>query len=170
EKSGGGKGLNGNDPGGGAKVKFLADAMVGRLARWLRVLGYDTYYRSSYPGNMLDRLMREDRYLLSRKRETVERYGAASLVHGNRVGEQITRLRRELPLTPDPGAWFTRCLVCNNLLRTAGADAAHENVPDYVFHVYPAAIRYCPSCGRYYWQGSHRERMIRQLKAWGFLS
>ncbi|MFH1630225.1 MAG: Mut7-C RNAse domain-containing protein [Pseudomonadota bacterium] len=151
------------------EVRFVADSMVGKLAKWLRVLGYDTYYQPCYPPDVIDMLLREGRILLTRHRKRAERLGnLAVLVRGNHVSEQLTGLTRELHIEPARSAWFSRCLVCNTLLMDAREGDVRERIPEYVFYQNVTRIRVCPSCGRHFWPGSHSVRMETQLKKWGF--
>ncbi|MBW1910464.1 MAG: hypothetical protein JRJ11_13150 [Deltaproteobacteria bacterium] len=152
------------------ETKFVADSMLGKLAKWLRVLGYDTHYQRHYSPGVMDELVKGSRLLLSRRRETVHQYTGALLLHGNAVGEQIAELKERLHLVPHRSRWFSRCLICNILLGDMQIDMAQENVPEYVFYQNISGIKYCPSCGRHYWPGSHRVRMERQLEKWGFVS
>jgi len=149
-------------------MKFVADSMLGKLAKWLRVLGYDTHYQSHYEGGEIDRRAAEGRVLLTRHRETAERVAGAIFLHGDRIGEQMGELKGKMLLNPDPTTWFSRCLICNVVLEQARSEEARENVPEYIFHQSLSAIRTCPVCGRYYWPGSHRTRMFCQLDQWGF--
>lgn len=147
---------------------FVADSMLGRLAKWLRVLGYDTHYQTCYPPEVMNALLKEGRLLLTRHRKRAQRSGrSALLIHGNHVNEQLIGLAKELQLRPPPSAWFTRCLICNTLLKQAHESEAREKVPEYVFHQNANQIRFCPSCGRHFWPGSHRSRMENQLRQWG---
>ena len=150
-------------------MRFVADSMLGKLARWLRVLGYDTCYQSYYGQGVIDQLVKQGRRLLSRHKDMADHYANAVLLHDNNIGGQIAELRQTGLLTPDQSTWFTRCLVCNALLEKPEETRARENVPEYIFYQNMAEIRFCPSCRRYYWPGSHRIRMLRQLQEWGFL-
>ncbi len=150
-------------------MKFVADAMLGKLAKWLRVLGYDTHYQNFYRDGVIDQLLKDGRWLLSLHVKKAEQYDNMILLHTNRVGEQLNELKNKIDLAPDRLNWFTRCLVCNVYLQSADQDAARDNVPEYVFFSNLSGIRLCPSCGRYYWPGSHRKRMLKQLEEWGFL-
>jgi len=152
-----------------ADMRFVADSMLGRLAKWLRVLGYDTYYQPSYTPEVMDALIRERRLLLTRHRKRAEKSGKrAVFIHGNQTGEQLIALAGELHMAPPPSAWFSRCLICNAHLRQARESEARERVPEYVFYQNMTQIRFCPACGRYFWPGSHRSTMAAQLKEWGF--
>lgn len=152
-------------------IRFVADAMLGSLAKWLRALGYDTHYQPSYPPGAIEALIKEGRVLLTRHRKRAARAGKnAVLIHGNDVGGQLMGLARERHLSPPASAWFSRCLLCNAQLRQAQQDEARERIPDYVFHQEAHQIRLCPSCGRFYWPGSHRTNMELRLRGWGFSS
>ena len=143
--------------------------MVGKLAKWLRVLGYDTLYQPFYPRDVMDRFLREGRILLTRQRKKAERFGdKAILIHGNQIQEQLSGLTQVLHIAPPRSAWFTRCLRCNTVLKQASEDEAREKIPEYVFYQNTSGIRICPTCGRYFWPGSHRARMENQLTEWGF--
>jgi uncharacterized protein len=148
--------------------KFLADAMLGSLARWLRVLGCDTHYQGRYKAGDLPLLLSEGRILLSRNRKTVERIPDAVLILSERLREQIVQMKSSGLIPPSEGEWFTRCLVCNVSLVNVDPAEAQEHVPEHVIYETPGGIRRCPSCGRCFWPGTHRERMMMQLREWGF--
>jgi uncharacterized protein with PIN domain len=152
------------------EIRFVADTMLGRLAKWLRVLGYDTHYQRHYGPGVMDEIVKAGALLLSRHRKKIHLHTDAVLLHGNTVGEQIAELKERLDLVPGRSRWFTRCLICNIQLIVIKIDEVRENVPEYVFHQNVSRIKYCPSCGRYYWPGSHRANMERQLEKWGFVS
>jgi uncharacterized protein with PIN domain len=147
--------------------KFIADVMLGRLAKWLRVLGYDTLYQPFYKQGMIETAVREGHRLLSRHRPTVAHYANAMLIRSDHVKDQLYEMKNAGAITSERSQWFSRCLLCNALLQKAEEADARENVPEYVFYQSASAISACPSCGRYFWPGSHRERMVRQLEEWG---
>lgn len=152
----------------GRVVKFLADSMLGRLAKWLRIMGYDTSYLSFYRKEDMGSLIQEGRTLLSRRKETIDHYPGSLMIRSDHVKEQLYEIRNEFHLKPDRSQWFTRCLICNVLLKKAQIEHLRVNVPDYILYENPTYLRICPSCGRYFWPGSHRERMLNQLEDWGF--
>ena len=155
--------------GGSAVVKkFVADAMLGTLAKWLRIMGYDTFYQPLYKPGQVQSLVHEGRILLTRNTRSELDRGAAVFIHSDHVGEQLGQLKKEGCVTGDRTRWFTRCMLCNETLREAPTETARENVPEHVFFEHPKGIQFCPSCGRFFWPGSHRQRMVSQLQRWGF--
>ena len=142
--------------------------MLGRLAKWLRVLGYDTYYQRFYPSGTIESLLKQERRLLSRNRALVNCFPETLLIRSNRVGDQLRELATLTGMTPDRSRWFSRCLICNDILEAVEAEEARERIPEYVYYQGLSKIQACPSCGRYFWPGSHRQRMITQLSEWGF--
>ena len=152
----------------GVWMNFIADSMLGRLAKWLRALGFDTIYQSRYRPSEIQHHVAEGRIFLTRKAEHTNTYPSAIYIHSDHVGQQLAQLKAEGLLSPPPLP-FTRCLRCNTLLAKADLDSVHPRVPDYVLYENASALKYCPSCGRYYWPGTHRDRMERQLHLWGLL-
>ncbi len=153
---------------GGFPVRFVADVMLGRLAKWLRVLGYDTDYRTFGRVHLIDQMAKKGRIPLTRQRKLIPLLEGTVFIRDNHVGEQLAQLKNEYLSKPHHAGWFSRCLVCNVLLVDAPEDVARDNIPEYVFYKNINAIRFCPSCGRYFWPGSHRHRMENQLNNWGF--
>ncbi len=150
------------------ETRFIADVMLGRLSKWLRVMGYDAYYQSHYKEGVLERFVGEGRRLLSRRAKLVEQYANAVWIKSDHVHEQLQELKAKMGLTTDRSKWFSRCLLCNVPLQKASSEASVESVPDYILHQEVPDIHSCPVCGRLYWPGSHRTRMTLQLKEWGF--
>lgn len=146
---------------------FLADAMLGRLTRWLRVLGYDAQYRRDRSQDLTAHAMEAGRLFLTRD-HAMAGQESVLMIQGDRVGDQITGLKALLHLAPDPQTWFTRCLSCNCLLEDAQPQKAKEEIPEFVFYHNALSIRFCPCCGRHFWPGSHRRKMEMQLREWGF--
>jgi uncharacterized protein with PIN domain len=150
------------------ETRFIADVMLGRLSKWLRVMGYDAYYQSHYKEGLLERFVGDGRRLLSRRAKLVEQYANAVWIQSDHVHEQLQELKAKMGLTTDRSKWFSRCLLCNVPLQKASSEASVENVPDYILHQEVPDIHLCPVCGRLYWPGSHRTRMTLQLEEWGF--
>jgi len=143
-------------------MRFVADAMVGTLAKWLRILGYDTCFDPDMDDHQLVRLARaEDRVLLTRDRELARRPGLnVVFVTSESLDAQIGQVLTELSLEPDRS--FSRCPVCNEPLAEVDREAARERVPAYVAQT-QESFSACPACQRVYWRGTHWQQMDEQL-------
>ena len=138
--------------------------MLGRLARWLRVLGYDTVYDESLDDPALVALAnRENRILLTRDRHLLRelRPRHAIEIKADAPVDQLTAVVKDLRL-PEPNELFRRCLLCNTPLAELPRDEAAELVPPAAREI-PGPVRRCPTCGRVFWPGSHVRRMTRAL-------
>jgi len=144
--------------------RFVADAMLGRLARWLRAVGYDTVYDASAEDRALVELANgEHRVLLTRDRHLLRelRPRWAVEITSDTPLDQLTEVVRELAL-PAPNDLFRRCLVCNTPLDDVPAGEAAGLLPAAARGL-AGPVRRCPTCGRVYWPGSHVRRMTRAL-------
>ncbi len=148
--------------------RFLADSMLGKLAKWLRVMGYDTHYQPFYQTGVIGDLIRERRILLTRNTSLTFKQVDSVLIQPDNVKDQLEQMRTGGYLKTDRSKWFSRCLVCNIRLNNIPADEAAANIPEYILHQHNPTISYCPACRRYFWPGSHSLRMFNQLKEWGF--
>jgi uncharacterized protein with PIN domain len=147
--------------------RFVAEAMLGKLAKWMRMMGYDVVYQRSYREEDLVRLMAGGRRLLSRRVEAQAHHPGVLFLRSDQVGDQLKELKSLGALKLDQSRFFTRCLLCNEALKEADPEAAKSSLPEYVFHENPSGILYCPGCGRFFWPGTHRDRMLKQLEDWG---
>jgi uncharacterized protein with PIN domain len=144
-------------------LRLLADGMLGRLAKWLRLLGYDTAYDNAAADPDLARRARvEGRVLLTRDRELAARRGLRTLLIQSEVlEEQVREVQDALGLPPNPA--LSRCAVCNTVLEPVSPEDVAERVPPYVLRT-QREFRRCPSCGRVYWPGTHVDEMREQLE------
>lgn len=146
--------------------RFTADAMLARLARWLRVLGWDTRLDPELPDPEIVALANaEGRILLTRDRHLLRdlRPSQALEITHDQPLAQLAQVVRELQLDAPPEL-FTRCTVCNTPLSAplSPADRARLLPPD--VQALPGPARACPGCGRVYWPGSHARRMRAALE------
>lgn len=154
----------------GAAPAFLADAMLGKLARWLVLMGYDAAYAGSRASDLelVARAHREGRVFLTRDRRIPPVAGVRQIVLGDaRVERQLAETFAVLGLTPDPSRWFTRCAECNAPLETLDREAALPLVPPKA-RALETVFRRCGGCARVYWDGTHVERAKEKLARWGF--
>lgn len=143
-------------------MKFLCDRNLGKLSKWLRILGYDTLYEATDRGFW--RLAGQgQRIALTRRRRPPGMPVARLLVVGaDRVDRQIAELVEALCLKPDPESRMTLCLHCNErLCPVAGAEVEQE-VPAYVRQSV-TDFKKCPGCGRIYWPGTHGRHVEQYL-------
>jgi len=156
------------------RPRFLVDRNAGRLAKWLRALGYDvTLAPDLADRDLLDLARREGRVLLTRDRRIFHRRTVASgqvralLLHAERTWDQLGEVASALGL--DPSRAFTRCLVCNQETRPASPEEVRERVPPFVLRT-QQEFRTCPRCGRVYWKGTHWRKMREELRRSGVLA
>ena len=147
-------------------MKFIADRMLGKLAKGLRMLGYDTvYYRGEgvYP---LVKLAREEgRVILTRNSKLLPKRPEDRI---NRIMEdkpslQLKELTQKEVISLNKETLFSRCLLCNILLSEIPREEAEGKVPDFIFYQQKKFFR-CPQCLKIYWQGSHLENMQKKIK------
>jgi len=149
-------------------VRFIADCMLGKLAKWLRMLGYDTSYIPDADDDELVRVaVREDRYLLTRDRRLCDRRMVRSrcvFVDWGTTREQVRQVIEKLDLKVDRGALFTRCAVCNGEIAPVSKLSVADRVPPYVYQT-QADFGYCAGCDRIYWRGTHVQHVLEALDA-----
>lgn len=148
--------------GAGEETRFIADAMLGRLARWLRLLGFDCAYENEIADRRLVECgVDEKRVILTRDRALAEdwRVSGIHVVGGESTFEQIVEVVRRFDLARSVGL-FRRCSECNELVRPVPATAVAGRVPERIA-AEQEEFRECPRCGRVYWEGSHADRMRR---------
>ena len=142
---------------------FVADAMVGKLARWLRVLGLDVLYDSSLNDHQLVALARlEGRVLLTRDVPLASGTHRPEriLIESGDFREQLAQVVGAYRLDPWHGL-FSRCIDCNTPLVPALREEARHRVPPYIFSTKARFLR-CERCGKFLWEGTHRHH-IRQV-------
>lgn len=145
--------------------RFAADRMLGKLAKWLRVLGYDVIYmRQSVDTEILSHLQ-EGRILLTRDRRagSWHEQGKVFVVNANDPREQVREVVKGLALSRKDAAFFSRCLRCNSLLSTVNREEVRQEVPEYIWQSHHQFHR-CDDCGKVYWSGSHSEKMRQSLE------
>lgn len=144
-------------------VRFLCDAMLGRLTHWLRLLGYDTAYSDAGDHELARRARAEDRILLTRDVQLAERRGIDTLlIESDTLEEQLNQVVEAFGLTRSKV--FSRCPKCNTPLRQIARADVRRRVPAYIFEKHDT-FRECPACAKIYWRGSHWQRIREQLDA-----
>jgi uncharacterized protein with PIN domain len=136
---------------------LLTERMLGRLARWLRLLGHDAPILERPPARVPPGAV-----LLTRRVCLAGRPGVIFVKH-DRVEDQLAQVAAELGLTVDPARLLCRCLDCNLPVEPIGRSQAAGLVPDYTLATAPCFTR-CPGCGKVFWPGSHGQRALARLE------
>jgi uncharacterized protein with PIN domain len=149
--------------------KFIVDNNVGKLAKWLRIMGYDTlFFNGSDDSGMIAIALAEDRVILTRDTQIMKRRVITSgqlkaiLIQSDEPERQIHQVIDGLNLD-----WqfkpFTICLECNQPLVERSKEQVKDVVPSYVYKTQSQYVE-CPACHRIYWRGTHWQAMTKKLK------
>lgn len=145
--------------GEGGEPRFFADSMLGKLARWMRTLGYDVEYEKDIDDPVLvERAVREGRIILTRDTLLIKRRrikGGYIFIESDSIGEQLRQLSAIYGIGFE--RFLTRCIRCNSLLEDAPRSGMEDKVPPYVYHTQEKFMR-CTRCGRIYWAGRTGKR------------
>ncbi len=161
--------LRGIKEGGLAEnFKFIVDHNVGKLAKWLRIMGYDAvFFDGSNDSYMVSKALAEGRVILTRDTQIMKRGVVtrgrikAILINSDEPESQIRQVINALNLDCQFKP-FTLCLECNQYLEERSKDQVRNRVPPYVFKTQRQYME-CPACHRIYWRGTHWEAMSRTL-------
>jgi uncharacterized protein with PIN domain len=135
--------------------------MLGKLAQWMRILGYDVLYLNPVEdSDLIGVSRRESRILLTRDTRLIKRRGVEDylLIQDNDPMKQLKEVIRVYP--PERGRMLNRCIRCNTPLVDAVKKEIRNEIPDYIYHS-QARFGRCPDCGRVFWQGSHYHHMLK---------
>lgn len=146
--------------------------MLGRLVRWLRLLGYDTLYYPRIEDGALLRIAREEnRILLTRDSRLVKIRGLQQflLLKENDPFEQLKNVITVFNLKVDDAIRdagtaeaLSRCIICNAILQNVSREKIKNLIPEYVYQT-STVFRQCSGCGKPYWDGTHPERFRKKL-------
>ncbi len=153
-------------------MKFIVDHNVGKLARWLRMMGYDAlFFNGEDDSRMVVIALKQDRIILTRDTQIMKRGLVASgrvkaiLLKSDNPDLQMRQLTEELKLHCHSRP-FTLCLECNAPLVERTKEEVAGRVPPYVFKTQDKYME-CPVCHRLYWRGTHWQAMTRTLNRFG---
>jgi uncharacterized protein with PIN domain len=151
------------------EIKFIVDNNVGKLARWLRIMGYDALlFSGEDDGRMVKVALAQNRMILTKDREVMKRRLVTSgklkaiLIAGDEIEAQLQQVVEALNLDYHFSP-FSICLECNQRLIEKDRDAVQDLVPPYVFQTQKVYME-CTSCHRIYWRGTHWQAMNRELE------
>ena len=148
--------------------KFIVDRNVGKLARWLRMMGYDAFFfEGEDDGQMVKLALAQDRVILTKDSQILLRRVVASgrakvvFIEMDEPREQLRQVVDALGLDYQFNP-LSRCLECNTRLQPQEKEEVRHLLPPYVYRTQSRFVQ-CPNCGRLYWQGTHWQAMTRRL-------
>lgn len=146
-------------------MKFILTKELGRLCKWLRILGFDAaYFTRDSMGSLIVEALKDDRMILTRHHKMPQGRGVAILeIVSDIPKEQLKQAIEALKLVLDKEKMFTRCILCNVPLENVSKEAVRERVPAFVYETQNTFIT-CPQCKRIYWQGTHWGNVQKTLE------
>ena len=140
-------------------MKFIADIMVGKLAKYLRMAGYDVLYKNNIDDNNFIKIaINEKRIALTRdslmlmRREFKNGILKFLYIKDDKLLNQLKQVKLELKITLKPN--LNRCLKCNRVLLKVKKEDVENKVPIYVYKT-QGTFLFCKNCNKYYWRGTH---------------
>jgi len=143
-------------------ICFVAENTLGKLAKWLRMLGFDTLYEKE---PIAEKRCEAGRIRLTRTRRVVKQYSPEHVIFIAPDGffEQIRQVVATLGLTQADIDPFTRCIRCNTPIESIDKSSVFGQVPDYIWETQDGFNR-CPRCNRVYWPGSHTAQSLARIR------
>ncbi len=152
-----------------SNLKFIVDHNVGKLAKWLRVMGYDTlFFTGDGDWQMVTTALAEGRVILTRDTQIMRRGVVTSgrlkaiLIQSDEPKQQMQQVVETLNLDTQ-FRLFSICLECNQPLEGRDKQHVKDRVPLYVFQTQSQYME-CPTCHRIYWRGTHWQAMLNKLE------
>lgn len=154
-------------------MKFICDDNLGKLAKWLRTLGYDTlFFDPIKDGELVSKALREDRVLLSRdtqlSRFKLKLGEKLLLIESEKPLEQLKQVVGHFKLKITKDQLFSRCLICSQVLERVEKEKIKDRLYPYVYQTQEIFV-HCPTCDRIYWSATHVEKMIKMLLESGII-
>ena len=147
-------------------MRFICDDNLGKLAKWLRTLGYDTLFSQTISDQeLISQALKEDRTILTRDTRLVQMKSVTKylLIESDQPLKQLKQVKEKFNLKIDEQIFFSRCLVCNTVLEKIEKESIKEKIPPYVYKTQNTFV-YCGKCDKIFWVGTHVQRMSQRLK------
>ena len=147
-------------------MKFLCDQMLGTLAKWLRIYGFDTFYADSEitDDELLDISEKENRCLITRDKELIIRSKKKNLetiqLNTTDLDEQLACVLKRVKI--DKKKILSRCTLCNSVLKVIKKEEVKNKVPIKVFEN-NEKFWFCQKCDKIYWTGTHSDKMFKKI-------
>lgn len=149
-------------------MRFIADSMLGRLARWMRLSGYDvTYMKDLSDAEIIESAKSGGRILLSRDAKLCEKAGRESvdavIIKSTELPEQLRQLIAERKLVVRDSPNFARCTACNSEIEKVNKEEVAYKIPEKVLERIDEFWA-CKECGKVYWHGGHWKKIKEQVR------
>ncbi len=150
------------------ELRFAADRMLGRLVKWLRIIGRDVIYGRHLSGQgLVSAATRERRVMLTRDRGVWRlNRDRCIFIRDDHFREQLKQVVEACGLDPFAGL-LTRCVACNEPLQPMAREQVEDTVPPYVFET-QEVFSVCPGCCQVFWPATHQQLMVEELNRLGF--
>ena len=147
------------------KYSFIVDRSLGSLAKWLRILGFDTVYEADVSLEEFYHQIDEGRVLITRTRRIQKALFNRRhiFIEFNSLQEQLKQVVGQLDIKPTDIRPFSRCIHCNLLTDQIAREDVFGLVPDYIWETHQK-FNNCRRCNRIYWSGSHNERSMDRIE------
>jgi uncharacterized protein with PIN domain len=144
---------------------FTAEKTLGKLAKWLRILGFDTSCELDFPVHRAWEFSDSRRIFLTRTQNRRDQTSAPHLIFikSDHLFEQLKEVIQKLALEQKDTRPFSRCLRCNATIETVDKDSVRNAVPDYIWET-QTTFRRCRTCRKIYWPGSHTKRTMELIE------
>ena len=143
---------------------FAADRTLGKLVKWLRILGFDTTSEIDVPAELFYENLEKDRIVLTRTGTIKEQFSTHRLVFitSNYLEVQLKQVIAEIGICPADTRPFSRCIHCNIPIVDALPDDVCGLIPDYIYETH-SEFHKCLRCNRIFWSGSHAKRGLKRI-------
>ena len=146
-------------------ICFSADRTLGKLVKWLRILGFDTNFGINVPANRLDAHLEKNRIVLTRTRAIKEQIRTHRLVFiaSNHLDVQLKQVITEIGICIADIRPFSRCIHCNDPIVQVALEDVYGLIPDYIYETHNEFHK-CLQCNRIFWPGSHTRRSLERIE------
>jgi len=147
-------------------MKYVCDQMLGTLAKWLRIYGFDTFYANSEMDDteLIDISKKEKRIIITIDKNLLQIARKEKLkvieINTTDIDQQINKVINQVKIAPSK--ILSRCILCNTKIDEIKKDEVKKKVPKRVFEA-NEKFWFCPKCNKIYWKGSHYEKMIEKI-------
>ena len=150
------------------QYRFILTRELGKLTRWLRILGFDSiYHESDDTAELIIHALRENRLIVTRRKEPIDALKKHTIIIDScDLNSQLQEVKMRLNLEVDESKMFTRCTLCNEQLTEARKESIKEKIPSYVYSHHDYFME-CRGCKRIYWQGTHWGNVTEVLRKLG---